>query len=120
MTTEAPGAVITGEIVLDEWRWAYSHLVVAARHAFSTAIRMQLHDDAEDEIDCEPDINDEEHSYYCAGVVWESVKRHFSKNDRVINDIQSCLLDKGTARMKKLPTGEIDSRCEIDSHYSVA
>ena len=91
-----PQAVIEGEVVMDEWNWAIPHLVVAVRHAFSAAIRMQFNEDSSDEA-LVSDQNDEDHAFYNAGVVLYAVKKHFSKQDRIIKTMQNMFVDKETA-----------------------
>ena len=104
-----PQAVITGEVVMDEWNWAIPHLVVSVRHAFSAAIRMQFNEDSSDET-LVSDASDEDHAFYNAGVVLYAVKKHFSKQDRIIKVMENMFVDKETAVNNKLPTHEIDSR----------
>lgn len=106
-----PAAAFEGEFVMDEWRWAITHSIIAVRNAFSTAIRIQFNDDDEGDKDYAPDDNEEDHAYYCSGVVWASLKKHFAKKDRIIKTITSgVLLDKQEAEKEKLPTTEIGSR----------
>ena len=109
-----PTAMISGEVVMDEWRWAVAHMVVATRHAFSSAIRSQFNEvvcsDASQNY--EADVVDEGRALYCTGVVWDSVKKRFSKNDRVLRQIQTMFLERQEAVQQDMPTTEIDSRYE--------
>ena len=107
-----PEATLVGDVVMDEWRWAISHSIVAVRHAFSSSIRMQFSDDCNEQAGKHlPDDNEEDHAYYCAGVVWESMKKYFKKKDRIIKTITNgVLLDREQAAKEKLPTAEIASR----------
>ena len=109
-----PAAMISGEVVMDEWRWAIAHMVVATRHAFSSAIRLQFNEDlcSEAPQNYESDAIDEGKTLYCTGVVWDSVKKHFSKNDRVLRQIETMFLERQEAVKQDMPTTEIDSRYE--------
>lgn len=108
-----PTAVISGEVVMDEWRWVIAHMVVATRHAFSCSIRLQFNDDPSvTSAGYEPDVTDEGKALYCTGVVLDSLKKRFAKNDRVLRHMKPLFLDRETAVRLKMPTTEIDSRLQ--------
>lgn len=109
-----PAAVITDEVIMDEWRWVIAHMVVATRHAFSSTIRLQFNEDPYDEApqNYKADHVDEGKTLYCTGVVWDSVKKRFSKNDRVLQQIETMFLERQEAVKQGMPTKEIDSRYE--------
>lgn len=105
------GAEIT-TFVEREWRWIFYPLIAACRQAFATVLRVQFDDlnvADQDHVYC-GDIEDSRHRYYCVGVVWRSVLKHFANRSRIKSAVESLFLSKEEASRLKLPVQEVNAR----------
>ena len=110
VTALYPATMIGTEFVHDEWFWATGPLIVSCRQAFSAAVREQFDEDGERTVNYQGDQEDGDHTYYCVGVVWHSVKRKFASKDRICNCIQRLFVSKQEAQLKGLPVSEVNAR----------